>query len=233
MLTSEIIQRVQSLYSKGIQSDDSRLSSRHIYNKLISLRSRLISQKVNKRQKISQWSYQTLPCIGLEKAPKNECPCIPPIGCEILKSKYPLPKSVTSIDKHIIQSVTSLDGSEVYNETFFEIEKYSKGNKYTKNNISYYIRNGYLYVTGTIGLEVITLTGIFEDPTEVINYKSYCEDDCEECCESVLDQDFPIDGDLIDVLVELSVKELIEVFSQMREDRNNNAGGDSGPQQQE
>ena len=35
MKIKEIIQRVQSLYSKGVQSDDTRLSDRHIYNKMV------------------------------------------------------------------------------------------------------------------------------------------------------------------------------------------------------
>ena len=53
MLIKEIVQRIQSLYSKGVQSDDSRLSDRHIYNKMITVRSKLISQQHNKKQKIS------------------------------------------------------------------------------------------------------------------------------------------------------------------------------------
>ena len=41
MLVKELVQRIQSLYSKGVQSDDTRLSSPHIYNKLITVRSKL------------------------------------------------------------------------------------------------------------------------------------------------------------------------------------------------
>jgi len=58
MTIKEIIQRVQSLYSKGVQSDDVRLEDRHIYNKMITVRSKLISQEAKKRQKINQWNYQ-------------------------------------------------------------------------------------------------------------------------------------------------------------------------------
>ena len=38
MIIGDIIQRIQSLYSKGVQSDDTRLKSRHIYNVLITNR---------------------------------------------------------------------------------------------------------------------------------------------------------------------------------------------------
>lgn len=224
MLTSEVIQRVQSLYSKGLQSDDTRLSNRHIYNKLVSVRSRLIFQKVNKKQRLSSWSYQTLPCIELIKAPIHECPCVPS-KCTILRSKHKLPEPINSIDKHIIQSVASLDGSTIFNESSFEIEKYSKGNKYTPNKAHYYIRNEYLYITDTKGLEVVTITGLFNDPDAVENFPSYCQEECPECtdCDSMLDKEFPIDSELIDPMIELSLKELIEVFGAMREDITNDS----------
>ena len=38
----EIIERIQSAYSKGVKTDDSRLSSRHIYSKIKSVRNRLV-----------------------------------------------------------------------------------------------------------------------------------------------------------------------------------------------
>ena len=49
MKIGEIIQRIQSLYSKGVESDDTRLMSRHIYNKLLTVRARLISQDAKKK----------------------------------------------------------------------------------------------------------------------------------------------------------------------------------------
>ena len=45
MTTGEVIQRIQSLYSKGVQSDDSRLRPRHIYNKLLSTTAKLYEQQ--------------------------------------------------------------------------------------------------------------------------------------------------------------------------------------------
>lgn len=224
MLVKELIQRVQSLYSKGVQSDDSRLSERHIYNKLLSVRSRLIFQKVNKRQKINQWTYQVLPCVKLVEAAKHECPCIPTGNCKILRTELPLPMPISSLDKHIIQSVTSLDGNIVFDESTFESEKYGAGNKYTSTKPNFYIRNGYLYITDRTGLEVITITGLFDDPVEAGNYASFCEDVCPECnCKSAMDMEFPIDSDLIEPLVEISIQELIVLFSQMREDQTNDA----------
>lgn len=223
MTNGELIQRVQSLYSKGVQSDDTRLSEMHIYNKLITTRNKLIYQKLNKRQKINQWSYQDLPCIELIKAPVHECACLPNIGCSVLRSKYKIPKIISNIDRHLIQSVSSLDGSVIFSESTFETQKYAKGNKFTSAVSDYYIRNGYLYITLDKSLEVITLTAIFENPEEAENFPSYCQDGfCPDCqCMSMQEKDFYIDSELIDTMIEITVQELVEVFSQMREDITN------------
>jgi len=87
MKINELIQRIQSLYSKGVQSDDTRLSNRHVYNKIKTVRSKLVSQEAKKKQKISSWNYQPIPCIELIKVDAHDCPCIPPVGCKILRSK--------------------------------------------------------------------------------------------------------------------------------------------------
>lgn len=224
MITSEIIQRVQSLYSKGVQSDDSRLTPRHIYNKLLTVRSKLVSQKAKKHQKINQWNYQTIPCVEMIKAQKYECPCIPPLGCDIYRSKEKLPKPLTNLQTHLLDSVTTIDGSIVYNEIGWVEAKYKSSNRYTSNKPDYFIRNEYLYVIQKKGASVIAVTGLFEDPYEVYIFPSVC-DDCEECntCSSPLDLEFPIDDDMIDTLIEMSLQELVIGFSQSREDITNDA----------
>jgi hypothetical protein len=235
MKTSEIIQRIQSLYSKGAQSDDSRLTSRHIYNKLVTVRSVLLSQQAKKKQRISQWNYQTIPCIELIKAPVHECPCLPPVGCEIYRSKFQLPEPLTDLNTHLIQSVSTITGEVTFSEIGWTEKKYKSSNKYTGNKPDYFIRNKYLYITYRKGPTVISVTAIFENPWEAEEFPSICDVDCtDNCpgCESPLDQEFPIDNDQIDTLIEMSVGELILMFSQSNEDVDNNTRDDqSRPQQ--
>jgi len=223
MITIDIIQRIKSLYSKGVQSDDSRLTDRHIYNKMVTVRSKLISQSAKKKQKINQWSYQTIPCIELIKAELHECPCIPPLGCDILRSKYPIPKPLTDLNSHLIQSVSTLEGNVIFSEITWNEKKYKSSNKYTANKPDYFIRNNYLYITHRSGLKVITLTGLFDNPLEVENFPSFCE--CDDCnnCESILEKEFPIDNDMIETLIDITKIELIEQFSQMVRDSSNNS----------
>mgnify|MGYP000501237515 CR=1 FL=1 len=249
MLTKELLQRIQSLYSKGVQSDDTRLSFRHIYSKALTTRAKLIVQKLNKRQKLSQWTYQTLNCVELVVAKPYECPCLPAVGCKILRTKYELPSLITGIvDGHAIQSVTSLEGSITFSETTWENKKYSKGSKYTASKPDYYIRDNYLYVTVKGAPKVITITGLFEDPIEALQYPSICgqedckpsnslgsgqtktdlevgytpEDHCPECM-SPLDMELPIDKAMVEPLIEMAANELIGVFNQNTEDISNNA----------
>lgn len=231
MILRELIQRIQSLYSKGVHSDDSRLTSRHIYNKLLTTRSRLISQVAQKKQKVSQWNYQTLPCVELIKVPAHQCPCIPPIGCDILRSKYKLPKPLSGLSGSLIQNVTSIDRSLKINEVSINALNSQKGNKYTPAKISYFIQEGYLYISTPSKIEVVSVIALFEDPIEVKQFKNLCDTDTPPCV-NYLEEDFPIDNDLIDALIELSVQELLQVFSQGTEDRRNDSGDESNPQQQ-
>lgn len=233
MKIGEIIQRVQSMYSKGVQSDDSRLTPRHIYNKLLSTRSRLIYQKANKKQKLNQWNFQTLECVELIKAPLNECPCLPPVGCTISRTKYKLPKPITNLTNHLIQSVISTDGSQVYSEILIQDYIYKKGNKYTANKIDYFIQNGYLYLTHKRVPKAISITGLFENPLDVYAYPSLCPSGSEEEeCFDIMEQEFPIDEDLIEPLIELSLQELVIMFTQMKEDSTNNSQDDNLTQPQ-
>ncbi len=220
MLVEELIQRIQSLYSKGAQSDNSRLTPMHIYNKLLSVRSKLLHQKANKKQKFNRWDYQTLPCVEMIEAEKYECPCLPSIGCKILRSKHPLPKPLNGLDFHYLDSVSSVDGSIMYSETTYVAKTYEKGNKYTSYYPDYYIKDEYLYVTYKKGPRVLSITGIFEDPMEAEKFPSICDGDCVDCedCRSYLELEFPIDNDMIDTAVEIAINELVIMFSQSKED---------------
>ena len=225
MKIGEIVQRVQSLYSKGVASDNSRLSNRLIYNKLLTVRARLISQEAKKKQKISQWNYQTISCIELIKVPAHECPCLPPIGCDMLRSKYKLPKPLTGLSGNLIQTVTTIDRSKKLNEVTLNAVKAQSGNKYASKAINYFLENGYLYITTPTELKFIRLIGLFEDPIIAKQFETYCEEQCTDCgdCIDYQQEEFPIDNDMIDALIELTIQELVILFSQAKQDINNNS----------
>ena len=114
MKIGNIIQRVQSLYSKGVESQSTRLMRRHIYDKMLSSRALLIFNKVNKRQFLSKWNFSMLPCVELISVSENDCPCVPAPGCRILRTKYKLPKPINSINGYLLDSVMSVNGAIIF-----------------------------------------------------------------------------------------------------------------------
>lgn len=222
----EVIQRVQSPYSKGVQSKDTRLTSRHIYSCLCSARSTLLQQKANKNQPISHWNYQTIPCVGLIKAPLHECVSAPK-GQLMLRSEFKLPKIVSGLRGELTANVSTLDGSVSFDKKQYNSFTYHKGKKFTSTKPFYFFRNEYLYLGSSKDLKAIFFPAIFHDPVEAYFFESACADECPECkCKDVYDLEFPIDGDLIRPLIQIANEEAIILFKQMTQDSLNNAADD-------
>lgn len=225
MLLEILIQRVQSLYSKGVHSQDTRLSSTHIYHVLRSVRNRLIYEELFKRRKVNQWNYQTLPCVELIDSNIHECDCILPLGCKIKRTKYKIPKPLTDANTHMIQTVLTLDGEERISEIKLGHKKYIKGNRYTTKSMSWFVKNEYIYVLNFTG-NLITITGLWEDPILAANFHNYCkEKDCVNCesnCIDYLKTDFPIDSEKEEILMQMCMNELIIMFGNMKQDTTNN-----------
>lgn len=227
MILEQVISRVQQNYSKGIPSDDTRLLPRLIYNKLITTRARVLSQESKKRQEISIWNYQTIPCVEMILVTTHNCPCVPPIGCEILRSRYKIPKTISGINKDLIKLVSSIDITNKHRITIEPISiddvPYLSGNKYTANIYRYFLYDGYLFIVGTSMLKVISIVGLFMDIIEVQKFINYCND-CKDCntCFDYLKLDFPINEEFLDGVIALCCEELLEYFTKMREDLSNN-----------
>ena len=222
MKIGDIIQRVQSLYSKGVQSDDSRLSSRHIYNKIVTLRTRLLSQKAKSKQKISDWNYQTISCIEMIEVPVHECPCAPYADCTTVKrSNYPIPKIMSDYNGNLIDYVMTIDSGDKFDYSNRIEMLHISGNKYTASRRRYIIDKGYIYAYGKEVPKLLQMRALFEDPVEAINFISYCPSEFYDSCVDILDMEFPIDGDTVDTLIELAVNELIILFKQNIEDMSN------------
>jgi len=226
MIINEVIQRVQSLYSKGVESDDTRLSSRHIYNKLLTVRAKLFQEKADKNKFISPYVYSEINCLELIKVPIHECPCLPPLGCCTLRSKYKFPSILTNRNGLMVKSVTTLDGRIRYSETDFETEHWANSNRYTSSKASYYFANDYLYVTmedpnnDDDEARVVRVELMLEDPLDAIKYPSYCPSN--QDCTSYRDVDFKIESAMVEPLIQLTAQELIQVFNAGQEDSSNN-----------
>lgn len=220
MTIKEIIQRVQSLYSKGVQSDDTRLSGRHIFNKLNSTRSLVLKRK---EKEIGDSNYQYIDCIEVIKAPIHECPCIPAIGCCFYRTKYKIPALLTdSMGKEMIINLSSLDSNTQFSQWEWKDFKWKKGEKYTQFKPDFFIKNEYIYFTQrkSIQEKVVTLQGLFENP--LLAYIFNSENTlCPSECVDYLELEYPLQSSLIDMVIEMVVKELIQIFNSGIEDSTN------------
>jgi len=234
---SEAIQSIQSMYSKGVQSKDSRLTSRQIYFELVNARSTIIRQKSSKGQFIGEWSYQTISGVELIKSTQDELDCIIDNECVVLRTKFPLPKIIPDISKDLIKSVT--DGSERFEIQEYQNIRYNRGNRFTSKKSKFILKNGYGYLTIKRLLKSINIEAMFEDPIDVYMFPTIC-DDCEDCkCKDVVEIEFPIDRPTLDTIVGMAYNSLLANFLQMSDDKKDNASDDIGtrmlhqPQQQQ
>ena len=231
MLISEIIERIQSLYSRGVSNDESRLSDRHVYNKALSVRMQLLSQQLKKKQKPSDWNYSILPCVELIKVPNHECSCLGDLGCDVYRTKFKIPKVMTDSNRHYIEYVMSVENGMRMEEVTRQGVLYLKGNKYTSKKPKYLLENGYLYFPLPNNPGIVKIKLIAEDPLEAHHYPSFCEE-CQECidCLPADDHQFAIDGDLIEPLIDICVQEIIVIFGQKKEDRVSNSRDTQRPE---
>lgn len=219
MLTKDIISRVQNLYSRGVETDDTVLTPRHIYNKLLTVRSLLISQKLNKKQRVSDWVYQVLPCVEMIEIDESVCPCIPPKGCIVMRSKEKIPKSLSGLTYQFISGVFTPDFRKRFSYSTRKSLSFSKWNKYTSSGFRYLIEGEYLYAYGESIPKYLTVKMILEDPNEVSRFSScQAQSDPSDMCLSPLDREFPIDADLVEPLIRMSIEELVGEFYKIKKD---------------
>jgi hypothetical protein len=219
----EVIDRVQGAYSSGVESDDTRLEPRMIYSKALTARGRLAEQIVNKKQRLNQAFYQTLRGVELQAVSIHDCPLVPPLGCQVFRTKTKLPDFLSGHNKHVIQSVTSLDHNIVYSEETLKKSRYKSGNKYTSQKLDFYLLDGHIYVTHKSGPKLINITAAFQDPLEVYDYPCYCESgDCDDCVAAV-DKNFHINASVLDTLVDITVQSLVSSLLNAPEDITNNS----------
>lgn len=214
----EIIQRIQSLYSKGVHSDDTRLRNRHIYNKLVSVNNFLLKRELENGKKISDNAYSILDCQSLVEDTITDCHCFEDPFCKVFRTKCEIPEITYLNNKPLIKSVTSIDGSVIFNYVDFEKIKYISGNKYTNKNPYFFIKNNYFYFLNINKIRVVRIVALFKNPVEVYTYN--CDNKIEDCID-IYSKEFPTDEKLIEPIIELTVKELVEMFSQIQQDLTN------------
>lgn len=220
MYLNELIEHIKSVLNNGPTPRSFRYTDRSIYFIIKVFRAKLLRNKAAKGYFVSDFNYQTLPCVSLEQSKLLDCNCLPTgVGCPVLRSTQPLPEILTGRNGYLLNHLTDMYGNDITLSTFQKF-KYSFMSFYKKGKTCAFIHNGYLYIGNNTDLEKVSLTAIFFDPVEVND----CNDDV---CFDPLTMEFPMDKELVDALLKMSYQELLAIAYSVPQDRENDTRDES------
>lgn len=193
---------VKNLLSRGAASDDFSYSSRLIAHFLQVTRGRLLEAKADKYNFISEQSYQSL-CADLELSSFHNCCQGPLLECKVMKSVNPIPKFLNSRWGNFLK-VMDLAGTTIpeFNLTQNRYSKYALTNPGT----GWFMHDNHIYIINNNFLEKVLLNALFDDPKAVSELN--CPDGPDGLCVDFMDQEFPIDTDLVDPMYKMTMEYL-------------------------
>ncbi len=226
----KVINDFRDLVADKMQvSEDSGWSTRLVFQHLLNTRARLLYEKaMNRKKKLSQHVFQTIPCIPMERIDTTECPCAPANGCIFTRTILAIPKPIG-----MLTLATTVDGFATIDYTYVDWDKFKyklnprlpfEANRpyYTLKTIGDYT---YLYLYNDKYRKLVSITGVFEAPLEVQFYP-----DCEgkvPTCQRPLDKPFLIDADLLPLMYDMTFKMLVPLKYQAGLDLMNNDSDDN------
>lgn len=178
------------------------------------IRAMLISQDIAKRKDITDSWIQTLTCVDLIQVDKSEC-CLITTNCYVLRTEVKIPKTIETAKDNLIIKVTTPTGDIVTKANPFKAN-YNKYNKFTSDKSTWYIQNGYMYITSEQLLETINIYGIFDNPEDLSNFTK-----CGSCFS--WDDEYPVSMKMASVMTDIILKTKIFPFLQMPQDTSNDS----------
>lgn len=226
MKVKEHVFAIKNLLAHGAASDDFSYTDRLIYHFLKITRARLLEQKINKYSTISPQSFQDL-CVSLNSASFHECCDVIAFKptCLFLKSTTALPKLLNSKWGTFLTLYT-LDGL-IIPELSITKNKYSKYSiTQTTPTTGWFLHNNHLYILNNEFLEKIIVNGLFDNPVEIA--QTNCSTSADAICGDYLDEEFPIDVDIIDPMYRLTLEFLLQSVKLPKDAENNSADNTTG-----
>lgn len=197
--TNHLINDIRTIASSAANSDDFKASDELILYWCNQVRSMLISQAIDKKNDISDTWLQTISCLELELVDLSDC-CDVELGCLGLRSVKELPKTIETDSSNMIIGVYTLDGTLI-DESDISTSRYSKYNKFTSNKRRWFIYNNKLHIINDILLEKVSVTGIWEDPSDLANYIS-----CENQACWTYDSNYPVSMKMAGMITDIVFK---------------------------
>lgn len=226
MVLNKIIYDVRESLKQWI--DDSELDDRYIVYLYGIKRAKYLRQDLNNFQKTTDISITQTLCLELEKVSVNQCGIN--IDCEeIVRTKRPIPQP---LELHIKSALTNVRPTDRISVPFNFVTKekaiYSDFAPF-KGIFAFLDNDKHIYLVSKDDsinlLECITITGIFEDPLDLLNYNNCCNCTTVQPCFDYDTINYPLQPHYIDLIRNEIVAELVNKL-QIPEDTNNNSTDD-------
>jgi len=235
MTLNEIAYNLLNLVRGGNSHHDESISLEQLKFNILHYRAMFIRRDYAKNGFTSRHIEQDLGCVALEKVDGSQC-CGVDLGCDVYKTKLPIPKTVRFNFSEAITYVGSVSGLDTIALVNSNTVKWLKHDKYTKNKMKAFMIDEFMYIYNAEGLENINIRGVFENPRDVSRFgdcgSTYCYSGDETA-------DFPIPMDMIQRInqgiLAGELKVIAGTVSDLENDRMQDPGsrfGSGVPQQQ-
>jgi hypothetical protein len=181
----EAISRLRNLI-KAV-NDDAFITDRYIHSLLLKHSKAILHRKdVEDKLMLNESLFETIPYVELIEIDKIEADCARiKTGCKIMRTKKKLPTLMTGTDGPLLRIVSSIDGSDIFQQCVAAVYvsmALSTTFKYNKTHYFWY-KNGYLYFPNILW-DAVSVEGMFED--SISGYCSTDENDCALAQDSTL-----------------------------------------------
>lgn len=190
MLIGELINRVNSVINRGVNTDNDIISNQLIYNKLKAYRTILVRQMLNQNQILSPNYYQTIN-VDLKPVIYN--------GMRILVCGKPIPKLCVSNYGVAVQYINN-NGIKLDIINPNRARYFNRGSKYVSNKPSCFFDSDKVYVVNNILMKDINVSAIFEDVLNAFGYSYWID--------NYMQYDFCIGDSIVDSLIKLCISDI-------------------------
>lgn len=170
---------------------------------VINVRNQLLVEGYKRGDSLNPATVQSLGCIPLEEVDKGCCDV--PVDCYILRTAVDIPNPLKIKDRSLIIRVGPVDFTKPpFQEVQYQRVPFTGTNRFTRSLVKFFWKDKRIYLVikndNPIqwGLETIRIDIVAEDPRELYEFNDCSGSNC-----FTADSTFPIDSDMIPVLIDI------------------------------
>ena len=211
-------------------SDDDKFTDEVIYQAFNNAANELQIRKYRRWEHISDWNYRRY-CLAVEVGKSHNCDCVP-VGCDVLKTTYRIPRPLTSRNRDMIR-VYDLQSRELFRVTENEqisnqFDEVKKGQvTYSLIDQKIVIWNAIDPVTGRPKYKAIEVQMIPEDETDWDGL-TLCDEEGNDTgisCFDIESSEYTLDSELVRPAYEIALQ-MLGIAVQIPQDNTNDANNE-------